>query len=510
MLALVVLFLWQSDAIAVSLARNTMWLCSAVCAFSLPFGLFLAITMFRTDLPFRRCLAVLLIAQLFLPLYLQMAGWDAAFGKLGWQTMSYGSTARPLLSGWAAAIWIHAAAAVPWFVVIIGLGLRDVAPELEEAAMLNGTWIQVFARVTLPRALAATVVAVLWICVMTAGDMTVTNVFQVRTFAEELYTGFALGNDFNASVLGIRPGALMIAGMLLTSLTAIRWLTPEPSNDSPRRARKFALGHWRWPVFGVVVVIVMGLFGVPIVSLINKAGIVVQSAGDERLRSWTWMQFGTILFQAPARYGEYFLWTLVTAGISSALAVVAGAMLAWWATRRRLGGACAFLTASVCFAMPGPLVGMALIGLLNHPHEVTIFLYDKTVVAPVLAMTVKALPLAILVCWQGYRIISTESLAAATLDGAGVVRRFFSFGIVRCWPVVLVAALVTSAVSAADLAANILVMPPGVTTVAVRIFELVHAGVDNQVASICLWVVAMYFVVATAILWAARLLLRRD
>jgi len=41
-------------------------------------------------------------------------------------------------------------------------------------------------------------------------------------------------------------------------------------------------------------------------------------------------------------------------------------------------------------------------------------------------------------------------------------------------------------VAVGELAATVLVVPPGPTTISVRIFSLIHYGVDDRVAAICL------------------------
>lgn len=56
--------------------------------------------------------------------------------------------------------------------------------------------------------------------------------------------------------------------------------------------------------------------------------------------------------------------------------------------------------------------------------------------------------------------------------------------------------LVALAIVLGDLAASILVVPPGVITLPIRIFGLMHYGVEDQVAGICLVLVAVFAVVA--------------
>ena len=186
------LLLVSTDRRILLLARNTLWLSLGVCIVSLPVGTVLGFFLSRTDIPLRRTTWWLLAALLFVPLYLQAAAWDAGFGKLGWYAASGGSLDAPPLSGWFAAIGVHALWSVAWVTLIVAVALRLSEPELEEQALLDAPAWRVFCSVTLRRALPGVVVAGIWVALMTAGEMTVTDLYQIRTLAEELYTGFAM------------------------------------------------------------------------------------------------------------------------------------------------------------------------------------------------------------------------------------------------------------------------------------------------------------------------------
>src|SRR5438067_7357590 len=115
---------------------NSAILAVGAVAIALPLGTLLAVLITRYDLPGRRLAAVSIGMLLFLPLYVQLSGWDAALGKLGWHTLAHGSMAQPILAGMRGAIFIHAMAAVPWVALLVGIGLLQVDPAQEEAALL--------------------------------------------------------------------------------------------------------------------------------------------------------------------------------------------------------------------------------------------------------------------------------------------------------------------------------------------------------------------------------------
>jgi iron(III) transport system permease protein len=64
--------------------------------------------------------------------------------------------------------------------------------------------------------------------------------------------------------------------------------------------------------------------------------------------------------------------------------------------------------------------------------------------------------------------------------------------------------LIALAVAVGELAATVLVIPPGTTTIAVRIFSLLHYGVEDRVASLCLVMIGAVAVATLGALGLAR------
>jgi iron(III) transport system permease protein len=468
------------------LLRNTAILSGVVCAIALPSGAALAFLLFRTDAPARRFSLFALMAMLFAPLYVQAAGWEGGFGQNGWLSLAIGSQSQPLLAGWRAAIWIHTVAAIPWVALIVGAGLWLVDPETEEAALFEGGPLFVALRVTLPSASGAFVAAGLWTIISVAGEMTVTDLFKVRTFAEELYTGFALGENWRAALWRGAPAIAPITGLCIVAI-AIAGSSPPSVWRTPRKRMRFALGRWR--IFGGAIGLTAALLlaGVPLANLLIKAGLVSEPVAGEFTRRWSPAHFVSVIASTPRGFSEEFGWTFLLAAIAACLATAGGAALSWPAREFRLSAWPATLAAALSLAVPGPLVAMILIGLLNRPDaSFFVYLYDQTLFAPAVAIAIRALPLAILITWHGWRTIPSEVLEAAAIDGAGAPARFFRVAAPMRRSTLVAAWLASFTVACGDLAASILVMPPGVSTVPTRTFGLLHSGVFDQVAGLCL------------------------
>ena len=257
-------------------------------AIALPAGVVGAILLYRTDLPLRRFWRFLTLLALFVPLPLFASAWQATLGTDGllpsaaWTTRltndpdvtATGLVWKPWAYGLGAATWIHAVAALPWVVLLVGQGLRWVEPELEEEALLSAAPVRVLARVTLPRIRAVIAAAALWIALQTVTEITITDMMQVRTFAEEVYYQFVVGDDA-AVARGVAvnlPIALLVALVVLVAARRLQSAVPSLEHRAGPPAT-FALGGWRWLAFLVIVSAAVLLAGVPLASLVWKAGI---------------------------------------------------------------------------------------------------------------------------------------------------------------------------------------------------------------------------------------------
>ena len=254
-LALGLLLLWWAEPRVGRLWLNTSLLAGETCLIALPLSTLLAVAVFKTDVLGRRVALWLLVGMLFVPLYLVTGAWDAGFGIQGWQTLVANPhlAHQPWLAGWRAAVWVHGLAAVPWCVLIIGAGLRAVEPEVEEDAATCARPIQVIWYVSIRRAAPAIAVAAVWIFTVVLTEISVTDFFQVRTFAEEVYTQAALGS-FDAitsnataasagtfSAIGLWSGLVLSAIVALVLILAIVRLFGDLADAQQRRAMDLAV-----------------------------------------------------------------------------------------------------------------------------------------------------------------------------------------------------------------------------------------------------------------------------
>jgi iron(III) transport system permease protein len=275
------------------LASETLRLVLLTEAIALPLGVALAWFLFRSDLWGRRALIGLIALALFVPLPLHALAWLGSFGNIG-REQALGS--GPILVGRFGAAFVHAMAALPWVVLLTGVGLRSVETELEEAALLEWPAWKVALGVTLRRSIGAIGGAALAVAVVTAGEMTVTDLIvlpgpparPLRTYAEEAYT---------LSQQGLGPGQLAARATLpqlvviaILVVMAVRPLTRSSADDtvsSRGRARIWNLGLWRGPASLVVWTLIGSIVALPIYGLVWRAGRVGPGLVTGRGAPWS-------------------------------------------------------------------------------------------------------------------------------------------------------------------------------------------------------------------------------
>jgi iron(III) transport system permease protein len=180
-------------------------------------------------------------------------------------------------------------------------------------------------------------------------------------------------------------------------------------------------------------------------------------------------------------------WTLLWGGVAALLATALAWWLAWRARGCRSWRALALVAAVLALATPGPVAGMALkLAYLRVPA-----VHDTAAIL-MLALALRALPYALLILLPALGGLPEAYLDAARLDGLGPGAQAWRVA----WPLTqrhAAAALGVSLLLAmGELPASNIVLPPGQTTLAVRLWGLLHTGVESHLAGVGLLLVGVY------------------
>ncbi len=463
-------------------------------AIALPAGLILAFLLFRTNTFGGKLLLAFTILAAFVPLPLHATAWLGSFGNLGRQQL-FGW--EPILRGRSGAAFVHAMATLPWVVLIAGIGLCAVEPELEESALLDCGPVRVLRKVTFRRALGAIAAAALAVAVLTAGDMTVTDLLAIRTYAEESYLQYAQGRGPGAAALVALP-PLCVLGVLISLVgKSLSRLDPSRMASAFARARVWPLGPWRIPVGLLLLVLVGNALALPVYGLIWRAGRVGGKATIGHPPVWSLPGLlGTLRYSAGEIW-QPLLWSLLRTAAAATAATILSLALGWAARRSRIWSMITLAVLCLTLAAPGPVAGMALVLAYRDVD----WIYNSPLMI-VMAETLRSLPYSILLLWPFLRSMPQDYFDAAAIDGLDRPRQFLRIVIPLSLRAAIAAWAIAFAIALGELPATNIATPPlksGQAPISVVIWGLLHTGVESRLAGVAL---ILLLVVAGAGLFA--------
>jgi len=528
------------------LAANTLLVVLAAVALALPLGTALAVTLVRTDLPIRRLLTVLVVVPALVPGELHATAWLAAVGQQGVLARWAGGWH---LSGLAAAAWIHAMIALPWVVAVVAVAVLAVEPQLEWYGLQVAGAAKTLWHVTLRRSVAGVVAAGVVAAVLTAGEMAVTDLLQVRTYAEAFYVEFVLTGRMVWAARVAVPGMVLLTGLLALAAWYVKKLLPGGLEQLARARPVFRLGRRRLAAALCVLAVVTLEAGVPVLSLVWRTGEVYPGGGPWRRTGrpaasaaaaasrppaglpgqrpngsgpsrpgWSALELARNLAGSVRAAGPELGYSLLLAAAAAGWTVPLALLLAWWARRSRLGRFCTLAVVVLLFALPAPVVGAGVLTALNNvaslgPAGGGLAAWAAAVLDSPLALIwaqgLRALPFVLLVIGPAVALVPKSTLDWARLAGAGHYRQLWHVVIPAARAAIVVAALLAAVVALGELGASVLVAPPGLQPLSIRIFTLAHTGVESYLSGLCLVLLATIGCGAAAILLALRWMMSR-
>jgi ABC-type Fe3+ transport system permease subunit len=212
------------------------------------------------------------------------------------------------------------------------------------------------------------------------------------------------------------------------------------------------------------------------------------------------------LFKAAADGCHQLLTSLLLSALSATLMTIYAILAAYvcWRTR----GIKQHLLMLIYFlplAVPGTVLGIGIVRLCNQA-PLTWILDSPLVVA--VAMCGLFSPFAVYCTRTAFARIPPDFEAAAALAGMGVPKRLFMIILPLILPGVVAGWGLTFALSLGEVSASLLVLPPTIETLPVRIYNLTHYDATDVVAALCLIqaaVVGFSFAVAGVVMrWRRR------
>lgn len=447
---------------------------------------------------------------MLIPLVLHAAAWEATAGKFGiamlTQTGSRSSgSSYGFFDGLVATAWIHGVHGSAIVALATVFGVSKIPNAIDEQSRLDAGPVARWWTIRLRLALPWIVLGMMAVAGLAATEMTVADLYGYRTLVDTFYLNYALDPSATSLAWACLVPAIVSAALVVHWNRRLRGRYPSEVaganvQDEPpsAAATRFAL------VFCTAISIVVA--AVPMVGLIGNLGrSVAPDESGELSTTWSAGSVAQRVAEAPSVFASEYIWTAVIAVVTSVVAVA----VAWpWVSRTRsvvghgrFAGPAFFDAITIAMVCtPGPIVGLAVVSFFQWDVPGFSFLYQQTIVPTVIAMLARGLPVSYWIIRGGYAGIPDETLQMAKLD-LSPLNRFWQVERPLVLRSLVGAGLATAIVTSGDLPATLPVAPAGVTTVAIRLFGLLHSGVRYQESALVAW----YVLAVIVAFWAFRL-----
>jgi iron(III) transport system permease protein len=469
--------------------RNSLTLAAMTTGCVTLLGVSLGLLLGKTDLPFRRTLAVLLSIPLLLPPYILAVCWFNLLAADGVLMHLIPGRALGLLSDWLfglpGCLWVLVSAFMPVVMILTLFYLRAVNPRLEEAGRLIARWPATLRHVTLPTILPGIVFAGVLVFLLALGEVGAPMFLRYPVFPVETLIQFSAFYDFGAAAAAASP---LLAVTLLVLAFERRYLREKTYRLRPttpgRRMLVIPLGRRRVPALLAVSLLATAIVVLPLLAL------VVSSL-------------------SPFAYAEawskaaHSLWrSLVFAAVGATLLTVFGFLCGYLIHHRsfRLWRAVDTLTL-LLFTLPGTVIGVGLIALWNRPATGFLYASAGMVILAYLAQYT-ALTSRITLATLGNVPQSLEE--AAQMTGAPWLARMTCVVLPAALPGVVAAWLTGFIFCLRDLGASMLVYPAGQDTLPVRIYTMMANGAPSLISALCVMLVAVALISLAILGWLLR------
>ncbi len=471
------------------LLLRSLGIALAAAAMAVILGVTQAFLLARTNLPARRLWQRLYLLPLCIPPHIHAIAWIYLCGETGAANQlltAVFNTTAPVLdiysAPWAAVIL--ALAFHPLITLMTYSGLLSMDQRLEEAARQYHSTARVLRKVTLPLLLPHILSGGVFVFIFAFFNYGVPALLRVHTYPVEIFAQFsAFYNEAAATALAV-PVIIVALALLALQRFWMRGRSYVVIDTGRSQATPFDLRKHRSMAALFMITLVGTAIGLPLIVLalqtrtMDVFAAVWQSAGREII-------FTTVLSLAAA----------------SCIAVLAYTLGGTQWDKRNNWKTWVDVLFYAPLALPATVLGIGLIYVWNRPA--TQVIYGGAFIL-VIAYAARFVPFSLQAVLAGMRQVGPGLREAAQLYQGRWWKRTLAIDLPLCMPAIVAGWSIAFILCMSELGATLLVIPPGMGTMALKIYTLMHYGANQMVAALSLVLISINLAVAAGVVLSVR------
>jgi iron(III) transport system permease protein len=459
------------DPRQLGLIKNSFGLSFGATFLSLVIGVPLALFSTKTNLWGRKLLGIAYLIPILIPPYMHAIVWAHLLSKNGLinQCMAQLFSLRETpfdIYGLPGGIFVMTLAYFPFVTLLTASGLRSIDRRMEEVSLLHhGPW-KTMKGVTLPLVAPHILCGALFVFIFSVINFGVPDILRLRVYPLEIFIQFsAYYNEKAAMSLSLPLVALTIFLVMLQ-----KWYMKDRAyvnlTSGFEETKRYPLGRLR----GFACIFA---FTVLFLSVVTPIAVLLKVAGP--LSTYV-----TVLETSKTQIG-YSIVLALFGGLSMVcLAFFISCFIEMTASRAK---AVVEFATLIPFAIPATVLGIGMIKVWNR--SITDVIYGSSLII-VFGYVAHFIPFATRVTSSALKQVNPRLEEMAFLVTANWFKVIGKIVLPLMRPGLLAAFFIGFILSIGDLGITLLIIPPGKTTLSVKIYNLMHYGAEQMVAALCL------------------------
>lgn len=468
------------------LLADSILLAAGATGVALILGLPFAVLCQKTYLWGRSFFGLAYLTPLLIPPYMQAIVWGRLLANNGpindFLMSAWNLTEAPFeVHSIPGAAFVLGFAYFPFVTLLAGSGLKSMDGRYEEAARLQSGTFRTLTRITLPLIRPHVIAGSIFVFVFSIIDFGVPDILRVRTYPTEIFIQFSALYDERAAILLSLPLMLVAAVLISVQVWAMRGRSYVSQVGGNEPIPRYSLGRGQaLAVLYCVAVLGLSVF-VPVGALVAFSG--------------SWATYQSALETSLGQIGYSVLLAAVGAGAMTILAFfIAHSMVRSTAKTRTL---MEYLT-QLPFAVSPLILGIGFIKLWNRPA--TEWLYGSYLII-LLGYLAHFIPFTIRAVYSNLQQLEPRLEEMGWLFSRSRARVLAKITLPLVRNGLITSFFIGFVLALGELGVTLLVIPPGMATIPIKIYNFMHYGAEDTVAALCLILVVLQFMVSIG-LWA--------
>ncbi len=439
-------------------------------------GTLQAISLQRVRVVWRTFFLYSYFIPFLIPPYIHALTWSRMLDGNGLLVQLFSiSESRQILYGFlyskAGVVLILSIAFIPLVTTVVMAGLQSVDARQEEAALCSSSPVKVLRKISLPLISPHIFGSCLLVTLFTLNSFDVPDIFRVRVVSVEIFMQLAAMYDEMGALFMTIP---LLTFALVLTLVIQKSMRGKKYFGFSSTQNRILLTERRYTFLGFVLLAVIWFLSVALPCL-----VFISAIPDVEL-----------FWRSVSGAFDELLYSTLLALLCALTTLICSIPYAYLLARHHPLQSAIDFFALIPMAVPAALFSL---GLIKAGNVFDLHYLSSSSLFCLTGLVAHFLFLAIKILQAGIEQIELQSEEVALLAGASRTKVMLRIILPQLRPSAVTAFFLVFICCFSELSATLLLVPPGRETIAVKIYNLMHYGADDMVASLCLFIIMVMF-----------------